>query len=56
MAEPFGRLNRRVDVRPVPKKKPVQTTPSPSGTSAKLHLYLAGGALFLIMARFALAQ
>jgi hypothetical protein len=61
MPEPFGRRNRRVDVKPVLKKKRVhaktriRARPPPSETNAKLYLYLAGGVLFLIMAGFAFA-
>jgi hypothetical protein len=54
MPEPFGKLNRRVAITPVSKKKRI-TPPPQSGSRAKLYLYLAGGLLFLIMAGYALA-
>jgi hypothetical protein len=55
MPKSFGKLNRRVDVKPIPKKKRIPPATSPSGGSPKFYLYLAGGVLFLIMAGYALA-
>jgi hypothetical protein len=54
MPEPFGKLNRRVAVVPIPKVTRAKAPP-PSGNNTRLYLYLAGGALFLIMAGVAFA-
>jgi hypothetical protein len=56
MPEPFGRRNRRADVKPVLKKKRIHPRYPPQGIKTKLYVYLAGGVLFLIMAGYALAH
>ena len=56
MPEPFGKLNRRVVVKPLAAKKRVQTQPTQAKSSAALYFYAAGAVLFLILAGYALAS
>ena len=53
--EPFGKLNRRNIVTPVPTKAPLRKPPPTSQPSKRFYLYLAGGAVFLVLASYAFA-
>jgi hypothetical protein len=56
MPQPFGKRDRYVDAMPVAKRKRLKTQTTPSASPTKLYLYIAGGALILIVASLALVQ
>ena len=57
MKEPFGKRNRPVVEKPAlaRARKHRLAAPPRSKTGAKLHLYIAGGILFLVLAAYAFA-
>lgn len=55
MREPFGKKNRRVEVKPALQPKRVPARPLPQERNIKLYLYVAGGVLFLLMSGYAFA-
>jgi hypothetical protein len=55
MPEPFGKLNRRAVVKPLPNRKRVSKEPVRPELNPKLYLYSAGALLFVILAGYALA-
>jgi hypothetical protein len=54
--EPFGKRNRRAEVKPASKPGSTRTRHAQSSTNPKLYLYAAGAVLFLILAGYAFAQ
>jgi hypothetical protein len=57
MKEPFGKRNRPVVEKPAlaRARKHRLAAPPRSKTGAKLHFYIAGGILFLVLAAYAFA-
>jgi hypothetical protein len=54
--EPFGKRNRRAEVKPVPKPELARARPAQPKSNPKLYLYAAGAVLFVILAGYAFAQ
>jgi hypothetical protein len=56
MPQPFGKRTRFGDVAAVAKPKRLKPQVPPPVGHTKLYLYIAGGALFLLVVGLALAQ
>lgn len=56
MPEPFGKRNRRAEVKPVAKPERARTRQAQPRTNPKLYLYAAGAVLFVILVGYAFAQ
>jgi hypothetical protein len=60
MPEPFGKRNRRTVSKPAVAKRARHRRSAPSSHQAqigpkKIHFYIVGGILFLVLAGYALA-